>query len=459
MGGFTRRLGLKRFGGTLGGQISDDGYRFTNEDRQIIDSFLAALESHSHEGGSPLADPLGVPAVTLDTSDGLLSAGLTLYYRVSFVDAYGLETAASDEVVVTTPLPIDNPSAPALAVSGTSTNPPGSYAYAITYVTAEGEETLPSPVSVASVTSAAANVTLTFEGLPAGAVARRIYRKAPNESTLYLLAQQATGTFVDNGSYTPDFSRTTPTINNTNSTNRVLVEAPDLDVSNYLPSGVKAWRIYRAYASGQYGDAALVHEVVEHTSETDPTTPLVVTWYDAGEALRDGLPLDVSTTFKPPPAVPAGNFVFVPAGSGLQATTLQDAIVELAKETPECVNFALTGLVASTTTALKFQGIVTGWVVPDIMEGFVIDGLTTSSTTGPTAGSAVFRITVNGSVIGGTNLKTTLNVASGRKTRYKALTTDRVTLHAGDELSVQVVTDGTWAPANDVVTTVVLTRV
>ena len=457
MTGFTRRLGLKRFGGTLGGQISDAGYKFSNQDRGIIDAFLAALEAHSHEGGTPLADPVGTPSVTLDINAGLLAAGLTLYYRVAFVDAYGLETAASSEVSVQTPLPIDEPSSPSLTPVVGGTLPPGAYYYAISFVTTAGEETLSSPIAVAAANSATASVQLILPPLPAGASGVRIYRQAPNQSQLYFLAQVATLTYTDNGSVQSTQSRTPAGVNTTNSSNRVLVTVPDLNANGFLSATVAAWRIYRAYASGQYGDAALVQEVVERQDELNPASPLTTTWYDVGEALRDGLPLAVSTTFKPPPAVPAGSFQYVGTNSGLTSTTVATAIDELAVTTLEHQTFAAVTVAASTTAALLLHGAAVGWVMPDLKADWNFDGLTVVVPQALTAGTVVVRVLVNGVLLAGSTAQITLATGQ-RKARYRFTGADRRAMVAGDEVSLQVTTDAAFAPTQAVVSAVYLAR-
>lgn len=451
--GLTQRLGLKMFGGSAGGQISDDGYQFSNGDRRVIDTFLAALEGHTHAPAVRLADPIDVPAVTLDTTAGLLSAGLDLYYRVAFVDAYGLETAASQEVSVQTPLPIDPPSAPALSQTTGGTLADGVHYYACSFITGEGEETTPSPASTIIISALGRTTQVDLPPMPADATGIRIYRQSPNESQLYLIGS-TTADFVDSG-LASDPTKTPAAVNTTNSSNRVLIEAPDLDGSGYLPAGVASWRIYRAYSSGQYGDAALVHEVTEREVELDPTSPLLTTYYDAGDALREGLPRTVSSTFQPPTTVPAGSLGYDTTGTGIEGTTLQTAITEVS-QAPEMETFAATGVTASATVVLLRAGVAAAFVVPAVLDGWVIAGLTAYNATIQTGGTATFRALVNQVAAGAGTLVLTM---ASRKGEAIFAGADRVAVVTGQELQVDVTTDAGFAPAGDFVVSLLLQRV
>jgi hypothetical protein len=142
----TTRFGLTRFGGPLGGSITDEGGRFAAVDPQTVDRLLAAFESHVHAGGARLLDPTGPATLALITDSGTLAASTTYYYRVAYRDQFGLETAASDEVALTTPGPVLPPSPPALvgadALNETPGLRPGQYIYALSSFADDAQSTM-----------------------------------------------------------------------------------------------------------------------------------------------------------------------------------------------------------------------------------------------------------------------------------------------------------------------------
>lgn len=294
----TQRLGLTKFGGVLGGNLGDDGGKFSNTDREIMDRFLQALEAHTHEGGNQLADPSLGPTLVLSTTGGQLPAGETLFYRTSFVDKFGLETAASPEVSVTTAAALFVPPAPALSVEA-GTLEPGAYSYVVTLYQADGKETTPSQSSFTGLNTAS-GIRLSMAPLPTGAAGYRIYRQAPGEVSYFRLAQVTDTFYLDDGAIGSNKAVGLPTENNTNSTNSVTI------TTETLPVGTRAWRIYRTSTSGIYVGATLVHEVVEKIDELDQTAPLLTSWVDDGDDLRDGRPLNTSTAFIPTIPVAAG---------------------------------------------------------------------------------------------------------------------------------------------------------
>jgi hypothetical protein len=440
--GTTNRLGLERFGGTLGGQLSDKGYKFSNQDRAIIDAFLQALEGHSHTGGTRLDNPVGAPQVVLDGTQGAIPAGTTLYYRVGFVDAYGLETAASVEVSVSTQFALDQPAPPALQSQVGGDLLPGQYQYAVSAVQNDGSETTPSGASTVTLNGGEGGVVLSLPVLETGAVALRIYRKAPGESQLYYLTATASASYTDTGGVV-DATRTPSLTNTTNSKNSVLVTAPDLGVGGTLPANVASWRIYRASGSGEYGDAALVHDVVEHTSETDPTTPLLVTWRDTGAPLANGLPLDISTTFQPPTSVDAGDQAYAPPPSaGSVVTQVDEALDELYVRSVATTRVPFGGSVpANATTQLKYAGTAVEFVVDSELAGRKLHAMTCRAAVPITAGTATVGVYINDVLVPGS----TYALASGYQ-QYEQIAGTRTTLVAGDRVAVKVVATATLAP-------------
>lgn len=305
--GQTERFGFETFGGDQGGDISDRGYKFSIRDRQIIDAVLRALEVHEHDGGVALVDPVGAPVITLDQDDlGQLPAGTDLFYRVSFIDIFGLETAASDEYTIRTPDALVEPMAPALAAeTGAGTiSRTGTYQYAISVRNDAGQETMVGLSSSVRVRTGHNQVRIFLPVLPDGGVGYNVYRLSPNESEFLLIAETELldEEWLDTG-LPADTTRPLPAANLTGMNNVVHVQAPDLDVDDHLPAGVAAWRIYRTFESGNYEDAALVHEVTEREDELDINSPLLVLWDDTGEETFDGVPLEISTTLTPSAAI------------------------------------------------------------------------------------------------------------------------------------------------------------
>ena len=366
--GHTERYGLNQFGGSQGGDLSDEGYKFSIRDRETIDRLLAAFEGHRHTGGlattwaattaygagarvlpsdrnghvylaitpgisasseptwptgaaatvddnevtwqeggseatTQLPDPAGLPSAEVADDDAAsLPAGTDLYYRVGFVDAYGLETAASDEVLVTTPDPLPIPDPPSAVTVAGGTLEDGPYYYAVSFWQEDGNlETELSDTTYVTCEVGNNTVELELPPLETGADGWKLYRLGPSEADLLWLATQLAAdgtTYSDDGSTAiTEPVQFPPEENTTNSRNKVTITAPDV-LDDEVPAGVKKWRIYRSYLSGDYPDQSLVHEVVE-TTEMGGSI-LVAEWEDLGDPLLDGIPLDTSTTLNPP---------------------------------------------------------------------------------------------------------------------------------------------------------------
>lgn len=323
----TSRFNFEKFGGDLGGSIEDDGGKFSSADRDLLDRLLATFELHTHAGGERLADPSGPPTVALDTSGGGLLPGTTYYYRISYVDQYGLETAASDEVSVITPDPIEPPIAPiATGVSG-GTLEPGLYYWAGTSMVSGVETPLGDPVLLTLEDQT--SVELDFDVVPDGADAIGVWRQGPTDAGFTRIGETNPGetVFTDDGSVPSDPCACDPTLmppeeNLTGATSSVEVSIPVADEAlvGSVPIGaVLRWRIYRTELSGVYDtSASLVHEIVETTDGTT-ATGLMLTWTDEGDPLLPGFPLENSTTLTPsqPLTSPSG-------GAGISAFLIRD---------------------------------------------------------------------------------------------------------------------------------------
>lgn len=306
MSSLTTRFGLSYFGGATPGSLADDGAKFTLDDPQVLDRILAALEAHTHTGGDQLADPADPPTADLATIGGTLPSDRTYYYCVSFVDQFGLETRAGDEVDVQTPQSVLTPAGPAVeAVSGGDLGA-GLYYYALTIVT-DADETQLSEPTLIGITEGTGTAILTLPVLPADGQQFRIWRQGPSESGFSKIGLSADLTFVDDGSVEADPcacdpANLPPADNTTNSTNVITISLSDMDTTVITLPGqnIRAWRLYRTEVSGNYGAESLVEEVVARQDPQDLTSPLVTSWIDYGDPTINGRPRPYSQTLRPP---------------------------------------------------------------------------------------------------------------------------------------------------------------
>lgn len=272
--------------------LQKNGYAPLDLDRLTLDYLLKAMVDHEHSAEGRLADPTNAPTAAAQTILGTLPAGQTFYYKISYLDEHGLETAASPETSATTAAPIAAPNAPSAFVETSGgTLPIGTYSYAITYVDANGNETLASGATLIQVTSGSTNrVRLELPALVAGALSYKIYRAKPGQSRVYFLDTTNTSPYYDDGSVSEQVTITAPRFNTTNSTNSVDVTVP----GGTLGADVFGWNIYRSSRPGEYGGNSLVKSVVETTTATSGV--LLTTWTDDGSTLRKGFPRKVSST-------------------------------------------------------------------------------------------------------------------------------------------------------------------
>jgi len=285
----TSHFGLTRI--NAGEAFSKDGWAFSDADRVRLDDLLYALANHQHTGEPPLGDPTDPCTFVAVSTGGHLPAATTFYYRASFIDRFGLETAASPEASVTTPNPIGPPAAPSATVEPSSGGLlPGTYSYLITYYDPYGGETTPSSINNVQVVSGTTNrIKLDFGTLGTGAAGIRIYRSRPGQSQFYFIGSLTSGSFYDDG-IAEDQTITVNTVNTTNAANSIEVTIPGA----FIPDGCQAWRIYRATASGEYDGNSLVHEVTEGVTDTS-IVPRTM-WVDTGDSLLPGFPQETGTT-------------------------------------------------------------------------------------------------------------------------------------------------------------------
>jgi len=292
----TPNFGFTRVG--QGETLSKNGYAALDGDRTMLDALLRSLHQHTHTGDTArLANPQYAPVLSVTQGDSTahLPGGQTYFYKYSYVDIWGLETAASPEQMVQTPSGVTRPQAPLLEhlTTGGALNA-GRYAYVLTYSDYQGGETPASDPVALTIEVEACNGTcrikLDFDAAPSVAPCVNIYRARQGQTRFYHLAKvEGATTYYDDGSVFEDQTITPPIINTTGGNNRVDIALPEA-----IPDEVGAWRLYRSQTPGVYTTASLVHHVVEGTTET--SNDLRDTWSDRGEALGRGMPRTRSST-------------------------------------------------------------------------------------------------------------------------------------------------------------------
>lgn len=285
---------------SVGDSLQLDSYKYSTRDRQTIDRLLyQGAVAHVHDGSTGLleAPDLG-PSLVLDDTQGVIPAGTRVYYKYTYVDVYGNETAASPEAYVETAQPVAAPNAPTLTVTTTGgTLVAGNYYYVLTaYETATTQETLgtnPNWITVGTATTTN-TITLTMPSLPSGADGFNIYRKKPGGLAYYWIASTtSTTTYVDTG-LDDDCNRVLPTQNTTEMSNAVEITLPGATPT--VPEGF-TWKIYRTYTAGLYGNSLVTHVVEETTEGSGIITP---TYLDLGYGTTVGEPPTTTNTFPSP---------------------------------------------------------------------------------------------------------------------------------------------------------------
>lgn len=341
----TQHFGLENFGAE--GRISDKGYKFTNKDRQILDSLLYTLFNHDHRAVGSLdaiPNPTAYPVLTTSTSGGSLPPDTDFYYRISFVDASGNESVASASSYVRTDPKIAAPGVMTLATADSGgTLSGGTYKYALAYYQGTATTRAPNIATILVGTATSTNtVTITLDTLPDGAEGWWIYRKSPGDDEYYRLATVAAGAtqYVDDGSVNPDCTKKRPTANTTNSSNSITVAIDAVDLP--LTGGVTSWRVYRTSVP-EFGSRSLAATVVDTTTEGG--TDLVTSWVDTGASLSTGVPLEQTAV---PPSVPQLDASGVWSGA---SSRLPSSLAPLGVR---AYNFLIPGTLADATTYNQF---------------------------------------------------------------------------------------------------------
>lgn len=294
----TPRFGLNAFGGPASGSLSDDGMKFTYGDRMLLDRLLSALERNDlhFTPGAVVPDPVGLPTATVQTG-GVLPAGRTFNYVVSFVGTDGLETLIGDEVTISTPAILAPPDAPQLESAAGGVLAPGLYYYALTGIRGPEETTL-SGIATGTLVAGEGSMILTLPAL-GDADELQVWRRGFSEGGFTRIGTTTTTTFTDDGSVPADDcacdpSKQPPRSNRGVNQYSVQITLSAEDAAVVTGGGVQAWRLYRTEQAGVYSSTSLVHEAVETTDEMNPDSPLVTSWTDDGDPLLGGQPVEVS---------------------------------------------------------------------------------------------------------------------------------------------------------------------
>ncbi len=294
MAGQTPRFGFNYFGGETSGTLDDDNDKFTLEDRLLLDRLLAALEAHDHHGTPALHVPSVAPVATLIPGGGELEAGSTYYYVVSFVDSNGLETISGPETSCDTPELLEVPDVPQGDTTTGGFLQPGSYTYALSALRDTEETPLGNPSAITILDGGpTGEYTVTFTLPDLGdADALQLWRMKDTDGSYTRIVTSSSGTAVDDGSVPAglygDPANFVPLVTTGIDNYAISVALAGDDVTDL--QSTQGWRLYRSTESGIYGSNSLVHEVVEHTTDTDPDSDLIDTWIDDGDDPLVGSP-------------------------------------------------------------------------------------------------------------------------------------------------------------------------
>lgn len=299
----TQNFGFERFGQE--GRISDNNNKFSDRDRATMDALFWTLYNHDHRDTSTLSTleaPEHRPDLTVTTTGGSIPSGVIYYYKISYTDQYGNETDASVANSVGTADPLASPAVPTLSYATTGGSlDPGIYRYALAYYqTGIGVTRATNIASISVPTGTTTNeITIDLPALPTGADGWRIYRKGPGDEDYFWLDSASSGTTYDDDGLdlALDCTKTRPTANTTNSTNKIVIDIESLDLP--LDERIVNWKIYRSSTVGLFGPSSLLATVSETTTEAG--TDLVTTYTDAGAATFAGTPLSQTVV---PPSIP-----------------------------------------------------------------------------------------------------------------------------------------------------------
>lgn len=280
-------------------------------DHAVIDAVLAALETHDHVGGQRLVGPVGLPTLLQSPNNGALPGSTTFYYRYSFLDQYGFETAASGEVGITTPEIVTPPQPPELFSKSGGLLYQGLYYYFLSAVVNVTEQTQLSAPAVITVVPGQGSVQVNGPLVDqAGVDGYNVWRQGPGEA-----GPTRVGTFtiqqpgwLDDGTVvaSSDPANLPPTNTLTNSTNAVTLALHPDDAATLAAGAasgrISRWRVYRSISSGAFTNRSLLANVGPDSTGVIPSL-----YVDNGGATPvQGAPSDIDRTLHPSVAVRSG---------------------------------------------------------------------------------------------------------------------------------------------------------
>lgn len=280
---------------------------------EVFSLVLKAFEQHAHTGalgvkypGYSATVPI-LPTLAEVNTGGVLTPGTTVGVRLSYVNAAGLETNGSPEIVLTLSPATGRPLTPTLvstAISPGALNG-GTYIYAITKRKGSGETQISDVLPVTIPYDNTYSVTVGFTKIsdyPAGEgiTGLNIYRSAGLSSGFQLvttITDTAAATFTDTNTIPPENLNIAPPINNTFDASRKL----SIDWSTIThPVGAQKLRVYITQQAGLWSTDHL-HSEIDLTTSPPPGVD-----YLGSETLGPGWPSNSSQIPNAPPKIDLG---------------------------------------------------------------------------------------------------------------------------------------------------------
>lgn len=299
------------------------GWAATDTNFQLISLLIKAMAGHTHGGATPInypgynyatpATPVR-PTLTEYNTDGVLAPATQLGVRLSFVDAFGLETDASPENVYTTSSTAERPDPPSIStlvstpVPGAVTG--GTYIYALTKKKGAGE-TIISDITTINIPfdssgSTSYIVPLTFDpinGYVDGTTSIRIYRSMGYGSNFKLLKtlSSVSATVYNDVNSIEDPDIIPPSINTFDKNKKVRIDWTSLTP---FPSQAYRLKVYVTQQPALYGTSHLLADY--DLKDLATPTPNYVE-YLGSEVLQFGYPQEFSQLISNPSKLNLGS--------------------------------------------------------------------------------------------------------------------------------------------------------
>jgi hypothetical protein len=272
-----------------------------------LDSILYGLVAHTHDGATALQNPTGTLSLNTAVSGGYLPANTTYYIAITYVDALGRQTAASDVAEVTTGAGISTPATPTIDDDATPTDiqyvasglSGGDYWYKISFTKDGGESLASSPVYVQIPTDTTYQCTIHFPSintLANGADSYYVYRKIGSTGSYVKLAEVTDKdaiSFTDDNTDVPTCDKNPVVASTISAFHTITIDWSALDYTE-----AEDIKIYATTTSGTYPTNGLI-TTVEDVNGATPITEY--TW--TGTARTAGKPPEVTECFANPPKI------------------------------------------------------------------------------------------------------------------------------------------------------------